>query len=190
MWIFLLFSLLFWLFPPYPCLHTNNHTPFSAGSLRPATCCSEVSVGFLAAVQGPVSSPFPSLHLLAQISAATLGLAGGTCSALKWVVCEGVGIPCVLCSLASGSALALGAAVWAAKLEPAGGTCAWRADSHWAEAALWGACHFLLPRVKVIMLWHFPSSLLSFSHLLSFPRSSTGFLDPRLGACQGRHNIF
>ena len=26
MWIFLLFSLLFRLFPPYPCLHTDSHT--------------------------------------------------------------------------------------------------------------------------------------------------------------------
>ena len=133
MWIFLLFSLLFRLFSSLPLpAHRQPHTPFSAGFLPgpgPVTCCSEVSVGFLASVQGPVSSPFPSLYLLAQISTATLGLAGGTCSALKWVVCEGVGIPCVLCSLASGSALARSAAVWTVKLEPAGGTCARRADS-------------------------------------------------------------
>lgn len=64
------------------------------------------------------------------------------------------------------------------------------ADSHWAEAALWGACCFLLTRVKAIMLQHFPSSPLSFSYLLSFPRSSTGFPDPRWGARQGRHDIF
>lgn len=69
------------------------------------TCCCEVSVGCLASVQGFVSSPFPSLHLLAQTSAITLRLAAGGCLAVKWVVCEGVGILLVPCSLASGLGL-------------------------------------------------------------------------------------
>lgn len=68
-------------------------------------------MGCLASVQGFVSSPFPSVHLLAQSSAATLGLAGDGCPAVKWVVCEGVGIPLVPRSLASRSALARRAAV-------------------------------------------------------------------------------
>lgn len=41
---------------------------------------------------------------------------------MKWVVCEGVGIPLVPRSLASRSALARRAAVGAAELEPGGGS--------------------------------------------------------------------
>lgn len=99
------------------------HVPLSAGPRAPVTCGFEVSVGFLASVQGFVSSPFPSLHLLAKISAATLGLAGGSCPALKWVECEGVGIPHVPCSLASGLGLGtegcfLGGGAGASRREP------------------------------------------------------------------------
>ena len=61
----------------------------------PVTCGSEVSVGCLASVQGFVSSPCPSLRLLAQTAAATLGLAAGSCLAVQWVVCTGVGSPLV-----------------------------------------------------------------------------------------------
>lgn len=133
-WVFLFpFFLIFWLFLPSllmcGCRHTHRSVLVFSQVPGPVACCCEVSVGCLASVQGFVSAPFPSLHLLAQTSAATLGLAGGGCPAVKWVVCEGVGIPLVPCSLASGSALARSAAVGAAEWEPAGGSCAWYANS-------------------------------------------------------------
>ena len=87
---------------PLPaCLHGPPRPHRFSPRSRTVACCWAVSVGCLASVQGPVSSPFPSLHLLAQTSAPTLRLAGGSCPVLKWVVCEGVGIPCAPCSLAS-----------------------------------------------------------------------------------------
>ena len=96
----------------------------------PVTCGSEVSVGCLASVQGFVSSPCPSLRLLAQTAAATLGLAAGSCLAVKWVVCTGVGIPLVpVAWLALELGLAWSAAVWVAARQPAGGSCAWCAGS-------------------------------------------------------------
>lgn len=59
------------------------------------------------------------------------------------------------------------------------------ADSHWAEAALWGACCFLLPRVKVIMLQHFPSPPLSFSYLL-FPQERHWLPRSKMGGLPGQ----
>lgn len=72
----------------------------SVFSRVPVTCVCEVSVGCLASVQGFVSSPCPSRRHLAQSAAATLGLAAGSCLAVKWVVCTGVGIALVPSGLA------------------------------------------------------------------------------------------
>lgn len=91
--------------PTFPRACRRTKPSLLVLSQVPVTCCCEVSAGCLASVQGFVSSPCPSLHLLAQASAATLGLAAGGCLAVKWVVCERVGIPFVPCSLALGLGL-------------------------------------------------------------------------------------
>lgn len=199
LWTFFLSSLsgcffpscsLFWCLPVPTCLQAHIGLPVCPLPV-PATCCCEVSIGCVASVQGSVCSPCPSLHLLAQASAATLRLAAGGC--LAKCVCEGVSILSMPQAwhrarpwrgmLLSGQ-LSRGqqAGVGPGMLIPG-------ADSHRAEAALSLFTAFFSEGQGHYLTAVSFSPALSPTCLIS-PGTALGFPDPGFRACPCGQNIF